>query len=313
MNENNFENKSLSKFEKNIEKYKQFLSWCRWYPDLFLDLIKPESGGITLYADQRVFMRAILRFQSVYGVFPRGYGKTFCEVACLILIAIFYPGIELALTAQTKENASELLKDKYDEMMKYYPILENEILGKPKFVKGDSEILFTNGSRIDILANAQTSKGQRRKRISIEESALLNNQLFEDALEPIVEVKRMTVGKLSIVDPEELNQQINFFTTSGFRASDEYTRSMNMLNGMINLTGDFVIGGEWHIAAWYGRGSTKAQMLKRKQTMSPIAFAQNYSSKWVKFSPIIWKHIKENSVNSQMRGVRYYIVLSVKI
>ena len=74
-----------------------------------------------------------------------------------------------------------------------------------------------SGARIDVLANAQTSKGQRRKRINIEEAALLNDVLFQDCLKPIPEVPRYTIGKLGVVDPCELNQQINFFTTSGFR------------------------------------------------------------------------------------------------
>ena len=107
------QNNSLSKFQRHVENYADFISWCRWYPDLFLDLIKPEMGGISLHADQRVFMRSLMRFQAVYGVLPRGYGKTFLQVMCLFLTAMFFPGIELALTAQTKENAAELLKDKY--------------------------------------------------------------------------------------------------------------------------------------------------------------------------------------------------------
>ena len=35
---------------------------------------KPK-GGVNLHFDQRVFLRCILRFMSVYGVFPRGWGK----------------------------------------------------------------------------------------------------------------------------------------------------------------------------------------------------------------------------------------------
>ena len=138
-----------------------------------------------------------------------------------------------------------------------------------------------SGARIDVLANAQTSKGQRRKRINIEEAALLNDVLFQDCLKPIPEVPRYTIGKLGVVDPCELNQQINFFTTSGFRGSDEYQRSVNMLKGMINLSGEMVLGSSWFLACWYGRGSTKSQILKKKKDMSSVAFAQNYESKWV--------------------------------
>lgn len=209
------------------------------------------------------------------------WGKTYDEVLAMYLVSIFFPSIDLAMTAQTKENAAELLKDKHSEIMKHFPMLENELLDKPKFSKGDAEVKFKSDSRIDNLANAQTSKGQRRKRINIEESALLNDEMFQDALKPIVEVPRYTIGKLGVVDPCELNQQINFFTTSGFRGSDEYQRSISMLNGMVNLSGEIVLGSSWFLACWYGRGSTKSQILKKKKDMSPIAFAQNYESKWV--------------------------------
>lgn len=222
-----------------------------------------------------------MRFVSLYGVFPRGWGKTYDEVLAMYLVSIFFPSIDLAMTAQTKENAAELLKDKHNEIIKHFPMLENELADKPRFSKGDAEVRFKSDSRIDNLANAQSSKGQRRKRINIEESALLNDEMFQDALKPIVEVPRYTVGKLGVVDPCELNQQINFFTTSGFRGSDEYQRSINMLKGMTNLSGEIVLGSSWFLACWYGRGSTKSQILKKKKDMSPTAFAQNYESRWV--------------------------------
>ena len=254
-----------SVFGKNLYKYVQFCSWARWWPDLFLDLIKPETGGITLHPDQRIYLRCIMRFVSLYGVFPRGYGKTYDEVLAMYLTSIFFPGIDLAMTAQTKENAAELIKDKHSEIMKHFPMLSNELKGKARFSKNDAEVNFKSDSKVDNLANAQSSKGQRRKRINIEESALLNDALFQDALKPIVEVPRYTVGKLGVVDPCELNQQINFFTTSGFRGSDEYQRSIKMYNGMVHLTGEMILGASWFLACWYGRGSTKSQILKKKE------------------------------------------------
>lgn len=268
-------------FGDNLYKYAVFCAWARWYPDLFLDLIRPETGGINLHMDQRIYLRCVMRFASVYGVFPRGWSKTYLEDLAMDLVAVFFPGIDLAMTAQTKENAASLLKNKHNEIMKHYPLLANELEGQPKFSKNDAEITWKSKSSISNLANAQTSKGQRRKRINIEEAALLNNELFEDALKPIVEVPRYTVGKLGIVDPCELNQQINFFTTAGFRGSDEYQRVLKMTDGMINLDGNMVIGASWFLACWYGRGSSKSQILQKKKEMSPTAFAQNYESKWV--------------------------------
>ena len=62
-----------SLLRSNIDKYVDFVSWARWYPDLWLDLIKPENGGIKLHSDQRTFMRIAMRFLSMYGVYPRGW------------------------------------------------------------------------------------------------------------------------------------------------------------------------------------------------------------------------------------------------
>ena len=268
-----------SLFEKNLNKYVDFASWMIWYPDLFLDLLKPKEGGINLCADQRIFLRCATRFFSMYGCFSRGWGKTFDEVAAQFVVAIRYPNIELSLTAQTRENAARLLKDKTAEMLRYYPLLENEI-AKMSFTRNDAEVRFKNGARIDALANSQSSKGLRRKRIMIEESVLMDNVTFEDALKPIVEVSRNTCGKLAIVNPEELNQQIHFFTTPGWRGSDEYVRSLTMIRNMVDLKGEIVLGANWMLGCWYGRGSSKSQIVQKKREMSPVAFDQNYGGRW---------------------------------
>ena len=265
---------------EDLKKAEEFASWWIFYPDLALDLMAPKEGGIKLHTDQRVFMRAGTRFFSEHGCFTRGYGKTFMEFANMVIVCIRYPNIELSLTAQTKENAASLLKDKYNELVRYYPMIQNEIV-KTSFIKGDAVIQFRNGARIDALANAQSSKGQRRKRISIEESNLMDKAIFEDALEPVVEVGRTTCGSLAIVNPEEMNQQINFYTTPGFRGSDEYNRNLLMFRDMCDLNGKIVLGSDWMLGCWYGRVSSKSAILKKKKDMSPIAFDMNYGGKWV--------------------------------
>lgn len=267
-------------FMKNLPKWVDFISWARFYPDLYFDLITPETGGIRLDLDQRVFLRAVARFVSVYGVFPRGYGKTFLEVLAMYHTAIFFPDVFLTMTAQTRENAAKLLKEKHAEIIKYYPLLANEIT-KASFSKDSAEILFTSGGRIDIMANSHSSKGARRHRMSVEEAAQINDELFQDALQPIVNIPRRTIGKEGLVNPEEMNGQICFYTTSWYRGSSEFERNIKMIDAMANLEGVIVLGADWQLACHYGRGETRSQILSKKATMSPIAFALNYGSRWV--------------------------------
>lgn len=265
--------------ERNIEKLKALRSWMLWYPDLALDLMSPVIGGIKLGFDQRVAMRCDARFASFHNCAPRGSSKTFSNVWVAIVDAIVLPSIEIALSAQTKENAADLLSDKYLELSRWIPALQNEV-ARFAHNRNQTDINFKNNSRIDVLANSNSSKGQRRKRLRIEESNLVNNDTFEDALKPIVEVGRYTCGKLAIIDPCELNQQINYYTTPGWRGSDEHARVIAMIHNMVDLKGSMVIGSDWMLPCWYGRGSTKSQILEKKRTMNPTAFAQNYGGEW---------------------------------
>ena len=272
--------KEVDEFTRNLDKWTDFLSWARWNFDLFLDLITPEEGGIRLDLDQRVFIRSMGRFLSVYGVFPRGYGKTMVEILCMYITAILYPDITLSMSAQTKESSAKFFHEKHREIIKFYPLIGNEIAKKPIMSKDTIEITFTSGAVITNLANAQSSKGLRRHRINIEESALLNDELFQDALEPIPNIPRRTIGKQSAINPEELNGQMHFLTTAYFK-NTEYERNLRMFDEMVELKGKIILGSDWQLACEYGRGETRSQILAKKERLSPIFFMTNYESRWV--------------------------------
>lgn len=89
---------------------------------------------------------------------------------------IFYPDITISMSAQTKENSASISEDKHKEILKYFPLLNDEIEDYKKSKDG-FEVKFVSGGVYNTLANSQSSKGQRRKRLTIEESALLNNEL----------------------------------------------------------------------------------------------------------------------------------------
>lgn len=272
------ENAKKRGLDRHMHKWVKFVSWSRWYPDLFYDLITPEKGGIRLDLDQRVLLRGLSRFIHNYGVFPRGYGKTLIEVMGLIHTAIFFPHIEISMTAQTKENAGKILEEKYTEIVRFYPLLKDEVTNA-HFQRDNVKIQFTSGGRIDILANAQSSKGVRRRRLNVEEAFLMVSTTFDDVLEPIVNVPRRTAGE-GLINPEELNGQINFFTTSGFVNTSEHDRNLQFVRDMAMLKGNFILGSDWQLSVHYGRGETKAQILAKKERLSPTTFAQNYESRW---------------------------------
>lgn len=268
-------------FIKHLLKWVEFLSWARFYPDLFFDMISPEKGGIRLDADQRILLRCLARFSSNIGVFSRGYGKTMIELMGNYHSCIFYPDIEVAMTAQTKENASNLIGEKYREISRFFPLIGDELQGEPRISKDKAIVAFKSGAILDTLANQQSSKGARRKKMTVEESAQVSSEVFQDVLEPVVNIPRKTIGKMAVVNPYELNGQINSFTTSWYRGTDEYEKSLRMVQEMINLKGTMVLGAGWELPCELGRGELKSQILDKKEKLSPTFFALNYESKWV--------------------------------
>lgn len=275
-----YNSKSKEDFiNRNLDKLKTIRFWALWYPDLFLDMLKPETGGINLCYDQRLSMRADARFPANYFTASRGSSKTFNNVAIAMINCIVYPSTDIAISAQTVERAAAILKEKYNELVRFFPKLENEVK-KTTFTRNAAEIIFKNESRLNVLPNSQSAKGSRRRRLRIEESALLKKEEFEDALSPVVEVPRSTVGKLAIASPLELNGQINFYTSAGWRGSDEFDRVVKMRQNMSDLGGDFVLGSSWMIPSWYGRGSSKAKIIEIKKSVSPTSFNMNYDQIW---------------------------------
>lgn len=203
---------SSNSIKRNIKKWAEFCSFLRFYPDIFWDLYKPESGGLSFDLYQRVMMRCLARFQQSYLCIPRGGSKTLAHILVDYATACCFPNITIAITASTKESAVKIWKDKHDEILRFYPSFAANIKSA-NFSKDTGRVEFQNGSVVDSLANSQSSKGLRRRRGGLEESALIDKDLYEDALEPIFNIARTTMS--GEIDPTELNGQINRYSTSG--------------------------------------------------------------------------------------------------
>ena len=208
--------------------------------------------------------------------------NTFLQTLFGFHTSIFYPDNTIALTAQTLQNASSLVKDKFSEIMRFYPMLKKETYEKQnRFADNLSEVYWKSGAKIDTLANAQSSKGQRRKRIVVEEACQMSASVFADCIEPICNIPRRSIGRLAIPNPLELHGQINFFTTSWYRGCVEFERNISMMNEMTELKGVFALGSDFELACSYGRGEPRSAILEKKERLNPTAFAMNYMSHWV--------------------------------
>lgn len=106
--------------------------------------------------------------------------NTFLQLMNKFSRSLWRPNSNIAMSAQTRENASSLVKEKFHEILRFYPLLHDEIKGKPVLTKDVVSIDWKSGSNINVLANQQSAKGARRHSLTVEESAQTNQTLFED-------------------------------------------------------------------------------------------------------------------------------------
>ena len=86
-----------------------------------------------------------------------------------------------------KEQAAGIAKEKAEELCKLIPGLRNEIdwtRGASKSSKNMVEYLFKNGSKLDIMAAQQSSRGKRATGGLMEECILIDKTLLNEVIIP---------------------------------------------------------------------------------------------------------------------------------
>lgn len=201
---------------------REYISFWREYPDIFVEFLcgdNPENFSLFFY--QRVFLRAAMRHRYMYATFPRAYSKSFLSVLVLMLRCILYPGSHLFVTTGGKEQAAGIAKEKADELCKLIPGLRNELdwtRGKTKTSKENIELIFKNGSRLDIMAARQSSRGKRATGGLMEECILIDQTLLNEVIIPTMNVDRRLADG-SRREEETVNKSQIYVTTAGWKNS----------------------------------------------------------------------------------------------
>lgn len=154
--------------KKVIPEFRKAISFYREYPDIYIDKITPPDNPFSLFFYQRIFLRAVMRYKYVYGTFTRAFSKSFLCTGANILRCIFFPGAKIFIAAGGKEQGANIAKEKIEEWLELFPILEKEI-DKKQYTRDYVRIKFKNKSQFDIVAVKDSTRGGRRHAGTIEE------------------------------------------------------------------------------------------------------------------------------------------------
>lgn len=229
---------------------RQYIAFWREYPDLFVDFLKGPDSSFEFFYYQRVFLRAAMRHQYMYAVYPRAYSKSFLAMMLLMIRCILYPGSKLFVTSGGKEQAAGIMHEKVQEICTLIPGFKNEIdwtKGKTLEGKDYCRYVFKNGSYFDNVAARESSRGKRRHGGLVEESATVDGKILSEVILPMMNVSRMC--KDGTTQPDEtLNKSQVYITTAGFKNSFAYDKLIQLLVWeIVKPEKSIVLGGTYRI------------------------------------------------------------------
>lgn len=168
----------------------------------------------------------------------------------MMIRAVLYPGAHLFSTAGGKEQATQILVEKVQDICNKIPAFRREIdwrRGKTQEGKDSCKYIFKNGSIIENLAARETSRGRRFHSGVIEECVGVDQKMLQEVVIPTMNVsRRATSGE--VVEEEPLNQAQLFITTAGYKNTYSYNKLIQLLVRMvIEPEKAFVMGGSWRI------------------------------------------------------------------
>ena len=242
---------SEERIQAQIPILRQYVAFWREYPDMFVEFLcgsNPENFHLYFY--QRVFLRAVIRHRYAYATFPRAYSKSFLSVLILMLRCVLFPSAHLFVTTGGKEQAAGIAKEKVEELCKLIPGLKNEInweRGQSKASQKMVEYIFKNGSKLDIIAAQQSSRGKRATGGLMEECILIDQTLLNEVIIPTMNVdRRLSDG--SRQESEPTNKSQIYVTTAGWKSSFAYQKLIQILiQQILDPTEAVVMGGTWRV------------------------------------------------------------------
>ena len=276
---------SEERIRGQLQTVKQYIAYWREYPDMFVEFLcgsNPENFHLFFY--QRLFLRAVMRHRYAYATFPRAYSKSFLSVLILMLRCVLFPGAHLFVTTGGKEQAAGIAREKAEELCKLIPGLKNEIdwsRGASKASKNMVEYLFKNGSKLDIMAAQQSSRGKRATGGLVEECILVDQTLLNEVIIPTMNVDRRLADG-SRHEEEVINKSQIYVTTAGWKNSFAYEKLIQTLIQQIIDPGQaIVLGGTWRVPVMEKLlRKSFIEELKLDGTYNDSSFAREYESEW---------------------------------
>ena len=261
----------------NADACALLVSYWRWYPDKFLDLIESESSDYSLELIQRVNLRAFCRYQNVFVTGSRGTTKTYAVFLSDLVKGVLWPGIQQAYYGPSLKQTADICAKTWKQIEKNYPMLA--ALWNVVSMSSDRFVLETKfGSRISITA----MRGDNIHCVTAEEAAQeetgqqFDYDQFEAVVTPAVRLLRM-VGKKP--DTNFPQNQFQYITSAGSQQNRAFEKRLSAYKEMREGKSAFAIDIPSAVSVVSGI-RTISWLRKLKGDLTPDKYLREAESIW---------------------------------
>jgi hypothetical protein len=285
--------------KKNYDHIGEMLSIFSAYPDIYLDLIKPKDSNFDLFPYQRVFLRACMRYTTIYITAARATSKTFLSILAKYLQCMLVPNHVGSIVAPNKNQAAKIARQKIEEIWRIWPLLKKEL--EPyngdvhaNFGKDYCDLFFRNGSRLFIGGAIDSDRGLRTHATLLDEARDLDGDMISEVILPQMNVSRRMANGL--VNPyENINTQVIYATSAGMKSSFAYEALLDTFQkAIIDPKRNFSIGLDYRIPVLHGLIDGKyVRDLKLSPSYNETTFASEYMGVWLGGSDESWFNLEK--------------------
>lgn len=261
--------------EKHMEFWDFFRHWALWYPDLFYEMVSEMAGtNFKFDPDQKMIIREMSRRQSTTIINNRRWGKSFLAVAVELLKCIIIPYRNTAFSVRHKDDAMDILSEKIDELIRFFPFIEEE---KSKLLNSNDgvSIEFPNGSKL-YATTALKSRGK-----TITGAVIIDEWCFRDLDEVdnsmTAALTTRTNVKTGRHDPVDFNN-IHKISSAGYYNSRAHNEYKDAFKNYAKTSEEFVSTTSYSHNLLFNRSLDIGTLEAIKDKSLPIYFDMNYRS-----------------------------------
>lgn len=261
------------------------ISYWRYYPDKFLDMMEGESTKYETQLIQRVFIRALLRYQLVFDTASRGTTKSYCMIAGKEAEGILYPGVSGQYAGPSREQLADILSGVQEEVFQQWPGLRDYWAFKSNS-RDNFELISNEGSSIMInVARGTTCNTVVAEEVAQSETKTtkaFDHDNFKTAILPAVRGIRMVNRQR---DPFFQQYQQVYITSAGKTHNESYDYRAPILRAMMRGEDAFCIDVPSEVAVL-----SRIREVKWRETLKQQLTADG----WLREMDSLWTGTSEN-------------------